>query len=378
MQISWPDFKNFSKEHMPAFISALILVLTIAGSFAFFFFKKPDYNNMQALLHAGDYDQLIEKGESLLHNNSSDIDLRNILAAAYLAKAVVTGNKGLWVKKAYDMLSASIKIADNPESERLIGYGYFLVDNYSLAESYYKKSSVLDPKNALVWSNLGQLYEIKGNFPKANSFYKRALSLDNRNELAVLAEIRALYRAKKYSEVRTKADGLISTTQDILTKASAEEILGLAYLLDKNYISAARHFQNAIDFNPSLPVALASYARTLLDQIYANPIMDKEKQTEKPKALTLRAIKINPNYSYAYAVLARIEALRGDKKNAKYYGEKVLEALPKDNLTTKEDKTVLQKSFSTTTPPISNIKIISVKKSERTATFGVKSIKEVK
>ena len=364
MIFSLPNFKNFAKEHTATFVAGIIFVLVIAGAMYAFLTAKPDYNVLQEALYNGNYLQVIESAEKFLAKNPEDLALIHLLAGAYLSEATVTGSP-VWQNRSVAFLIDQMKkYPDDAELLRLRGYYYFLVGAYDLAERFYQQSANIDQTNSLTWSSLGLLYERKGNFLKASSLYDKALAIDPNDQIANVGKIRNLFRGNKSAEARSSAADFLLKTKDALTKAAIYEMLGLDALSVNNYEKAEEYLNSALSLNPNLPISLASYALAMYSNIIRGPLDDLPTKLAKPEALALEAIAIKPNYAFAYAVLSRIAKLKGDDQKAKEYGAKVLSSLEYDDLTPKADKVALKKSFDTTTPAISNIKIISIKKAD--------------
>lgn len=352
-------------------ILAAVLIIIIATGAYSKYAPKHDPETLTQALHEGNYEDVIRISEALLKKNPQNLAIIHILAAAYVGQAVITGEKEFWFKKEFNLLTASIKISDNAESERLLGLGYFVMGNYPLANTYYQKALALSLKNSITLSNLGQLYETIRAFPKAKTYYAEALAYDASNELAQLGEIRALYREGKTGDAYGESYKMVRETDNIMTKATLEEIMGLYQLSEKETAKAESHFKKALAYNPMLPVSLTSYAQILLDAIHSKPFNNIMKATELPEALALRAVAVQKDYSYGYAVLSRIEMLRGNTAKAAEYGAKVLASLPNDTSLSVETKKALAKSFSTSTPAISNFKVISIKQVTATSSAAV-------
>jgi len=363
MQISWPDFRDFSREHVPVIISALILVVAIAGTFAFSYFKKPDYRNLYDT--GGNYAEVISKAESLLNRNSKDFALLHILASAYLSQGVVTNDRKPWVDKAISLLTKSISdVGDNAESERLIGYGYFLLKNYEKAQSYYEKAANLDGNNTLVWADLAQVNEVQGNFVKSNSLYDKALKIDSKNPLANIGYLRRLMREGKTELAESTAKTLLNTSvlKDRLALADLNQILGLLAAKKKEYALAENYFNEALRQNPPSPTSIAGLALAIIGDIPNHAMENMEKATERPQALAMQALNIDPNYSYGYVVLVKVAKIRGNKEEAEKYRGELLLTIPKDSSLSLTEKYALRKEFSTaSTFKVFNVKITPVK-----------------
>ncbi len=347
------------KVYIPVLVLVFILIILATLSYKSSP-PKASCDNAHNNLSDGRYTDVIKACETELTKDTSNLQLTHTLATAYLGKMATSADKKPWFTKIYTLLSASIKSTDNTESERMLGYAYFLIGNYPAANDYYNKAIALEPRNSVALADIGQLYEAINNIVKANRYYKDALAIDATNELAQIGEIRNYYRYKNFATMRDRATKLLAKTDNMLTRASIEEILGIYELSQKDTARAKTHLAKALSYNPVMPVALASYAKALLDDIYSKPFGNISEQTKIPESLALQAVTIRPNYSYAYAVLSRIETLKGDKEKASEYGLKVLSSLSTDTLLSSEDKKTLAKSFSTSTPIQSTFKVISV------------------
>jgi tetratricopeptide (TPR) repeat protein len=139
-------------------------------------------------------------------------------------------------------------------------------------------------------------------------------------------------------------------------------MLGSDALSQKDFKNAQIYFDQAISRNPNAPVSLASDSFAMFNIVLQGPQTNLTTKLSKPELLALRAVAINPNYSFAYALISRIEALKGNTDKAKKFAALVLSSIKRDDITPPADKTTLKNSFSTSTPGVSNIKIISAKK----------------
>ncbi len=66
-----------------------------------------------------------------------------------------------------------------PGWENSYGTALAMVGRFEEAESAFKRSLDLDPKNASVWNNLGELYQIMEQFDKSEEALKKCLALDS-------------------------------------------------------------------------------------------------------------------------------------------------------------------------------------------------------
>jgi tetratricopeptide (TPR) repeat protein len=355
------NLKEFSQEHKSAVIAGVILVLSLIASITIYFFAKPDYDSLQKSLDNGSYADAIRTGEAALARDKNNLDIIHFLAGAYLSEAQVTGDVK-WNNKSIGFLLTNLKTYPNdPDLLRLTGYYYFMMGLNDQAEKYYQESANANPKSPLVWSALGELYEKEVNYSKANSLYNKALGIDPNDPIANLGVVRSLFRKNRKDEARAKANALLVEAKDQIIKANINEILGLDAMLDKDYATAEKYFVSALSINQNLPASLA----TLAYAIYQDSIkMDPKMRTTnllQAESLAEKSVAIKANYSYGYAVLARIEALKGDVAKTNEYKSMVNKILKYDNFTDALTKESIKKAFATTTP-VSNFKVLSVKR----------------
>ena len=372
MIFSLPNFKNFAKEHTTAFVAGIILVLVIAGAMYSFITEKPNYDSLYSALRSGDYENIISKGESLLSRNPDDVTLTQIVANAYLSLGVITNNVEPWAYKAINLLTKSIKeTGEDAESERLIGYGYFLIKDYNNARKHYQGAVTLDQNNSLAWADIGQLEEVEGNIASARALYDKAIQKNLKNATAHLGITRILMRQKEYEKASLEANLLLNFDSDRLSKASAHEILGQIALQGRNFTEAENHFNDAIILNAARPASLAGLALALIGQISNHVMRDIKTETERPIELATQAIAIAPDFTYGYVVLARIARLQRDDDAYKIYREKILALAPKDPTILPQDKQGLIKEFSTDSLKVTDFKIISIKKVGSPTNLGI-------
>jgi tetratricopeptide (TPR) repeat protein len=307
---------------------------------------------------------VIIEGENLLQNNPDNFFLAQTVANAYLGEGVITNDRVTWANKAVALLEElTKKNGDNTESERIIGYAYFLLKNYNEANKHYQSAVTLDQKNDLALADLAQLYELQGDFTKSNDLYEKALSMNASNTMAIVGKARSYLQAKDYKRAKDQLSlGMKEIEKDRLSLASADEMLGQIDLQNRAFASAHRYFEKSITENPASGGALGGLALAMIGEISTHTIGNIKDETAKPEELAEKAVALEPDSPYGYVILAKIARLRRDDTGLKDLSAKILKLVPNDKTLSAEDRQALLKQFSTNKPRITNLKIISIEK----------------
>lgn len=80
-------------------------------------------------------------------------------------------------------------IQEEPQSSRAynnLGFCYFKLKQYDLAEEAYLQAIVLDNNYSIACNNVGIIYYIKENYDKALYYYNKAIQSNNKNVKALI------------------------------------------------------------------------------------------------------------------------------------------------------------------------------------------------
>ncbi|MFA6050162.1 MAG: hypothetical protein WC761_03105 [Candidatus Paceibacterota bacterium] len=333
----------FDREHRTYGIAALILVAALAIAFALSLNQRVPYNELQRNLAEGNLDQVIAYGEDYVRANPDDIKIKKLLATAYLEKADLLTERSMWVRKSRIILTRVPDVTNDAEIMRLLGYGLMLIKNYDAAKVSFQRTATLEPKNALVWANLGELSETRGNFSEATSLYDKAISFDSSNDAAILGKIRIALRFARFEEASNLANEQILKTENRRVKAELFDAIGVAALQRNRILEATDSFKLALGLNANLPQSLAGQAVILLKAIPPNLNRDVVAKTSQPFALATKAHKIDPTYPYALSALSDISLLRGNTSDAKKYATLTIASLPLSPLSQAEKRVLSEK-----------------------------------
>lgn len=184
---------------------------------------------------------------------------------------------------------------DDPFTHFALGIFYFNKKKYDMAIDHYKKCMELRPDFASVRNNIGLAYLNKGDYDMAISFFKGLP--DN-----------YVYATPHYPLFN----------------------MGQAYYYKKDYKTAEKYFQEALEIEPEYIIAIHWLGRTELEL---------GKTSDAVKSLN-KAISINPSVPEIYFDLGRAFQILGKKDDALKAFQRVIEINPEDTLAIQAKKEV--------------------------------------
>ena len=125
----------------------------------------------RSLLMTGDADQAIAEFEKVLQEKPDDLEARNNLAAAYIAK----DNTDIALRYVKEVLAVQPK---NISAIINLGLLYLRQNKLALAELMFKKAIGYDEKNAQALNNLGIVYYKTNEVPAAVQSFNQAIAAD--------------------------------------------------------------------------------------------------------------------------------------------------------------------------------------------------------
>lgn len=130
-------------------------------------------------------------------------------------------------------------------------------------------------------------------------------------------------RANLSSNARQRIESVPTQSMDAL-EAYFIARQAMATRTVRDLAIAAEHFEKAVDLDPTFALAYAGQADTyLLQAAYSNLPWDE--MTERSRAASERAIKLDPSLGEAYAALAKQKNFRGENEAAEKTFKKAIE-----------------------------------------------------
>ncbi len=192
--------------------------------------------------------------------------------------------------------------------------------NLKKAIEYYEKSLAIEPKEAGIWNDLGNLYYDDADFNNAIRCYKNAIEKDANYYWAyynVGLAMNEIYRDD--SQKAEEALGWFRKSVEIKDDYyPALNEIGLHYLDEKEYDKAEEFFNRCINANDRY-----KYPFYNLAQIYK-----LRGETEKSKEYLYKSLLIDPNYAGAYNNMGILFYDENDNMTALYYYARANEVEP--------------------------------------------------
>ena len=143
----------------------------------------PRYKNAlllraNAALYSADYQQAVQRYESLLADNPDFDEARANLGVAYRQlgkqKGEIEGN----ISQAILWLQKSLEIDPNSaETHRLLGVAFGIGQDYQKSIEHFERSLIMDSQNAETMYSLGLSYMNLGKNDKAQEYFEKAKTL---------------------------------------------------------------------------------------------------------------------------------------------------------------------------------------------------------
>jgi protein O-GlcNAc transferase len=154
------------------------------------------------------------------------------------------------------------KAKDNPQSSQAMqdyAMALYATGDTANAKVQYEKAIALDPKDATLRNNVGNVYRDLGDYTRAIEAYRLAITLppDDVHPYTNLANI-YLYKLNNRDEA-------IAIYKEAIAKLPKNQelpvLLGIAYEQIGDRVNAAAAFQSALDGNPNNAAAAAGLKR---------------------------------------------------------------------------------------------------------------------
>ncbi len=208
-------------------------------------------------------------------------------------------------------------IKKQAEAKRNLGEAYMNQRNYTFALKTLLESQQLDPKDPLVYYDLGIVYMAKERLDLAIENYRTALKIKPNLAPAINALGNAYLREGKWDMAIEQFDRL---TGDLLYATPHFPLygLGIAYFNKHEYEKARGHLEEAVKLQPNFFEAYWWLGKTNLE---LGRIQESREALDK-------AIGISPNFTPAYIVMAQAFLVTGEIAKAEQAYQKVLEIAP--------------------------------------------------
>ncbi len=307
-------------------IGLLVVAVTIA--YLIVLFRKPALNTVNNLektikkqatstnivnsFNAGNYDESLKLANDYLQKHPKD-------AQAWAAKATILANKGSVEFKENTYGQQAIEVANKalaidpqlPEGFYARGYAHEIQNQFEQTKSDYDKALSMDKDNPTYLNQMGHLYDLMGKPEEAKKYYEQALAINPNFGKALINMGRYEMRYGSEDKAMQYFEKSLPVINNDIEKAGVYYSLGMLKLNQDKLQEGYKYMQQAVKMAPEYPQALIGrgWAGMLLMTQKDGDLEVLEKQ-----GLTFQtafddvnsAIKINPNQTLGYLVLARM------------------------------------------------------------------------
>jgi len=286
----------------------------------------------KAYLAVGKPDSAEISAKIALDKNDKNPEVYIILSRAYIEQKKKP--------EVYAILKKGLKsVKNNPALLTQLGYTHLLHDSTDLAIVDFSRAKEVDPKFALAYEGLGDVYSKLQGDAIATMQYEEAVKLDSTKEELLYKLAKVLMKERRYTEAARAYNMILKLKPD---NESVRLELGKLYFAAKQYVNAARIFAPFVEKNlkdeaiwKTFLEAIDSSKRYDLGYSVAENIL--KTQPKSPKAIRLagKSGYYTRKYSESikhYEALGKIETLSGE--DLKYFGRSNYE-MKKDSLAIK-------------------------------------------
>jgi tetratricopeptide (TPR) repeat protein len=312
-----------------SFLIILILVIVIlaVGYFSFDFYQErkniKQINLISQDFNAGNLDQAIDRAQTLVESNKTQIKISGLLslASSYSQKGSLEFKEIEYGTKAIEIANQVLALdANNADAYKMIGYANEIMQNYDQAFIAYNKASELNPKDADVFSYIGHAYSLLGDNEKAEENYLKAVALDGKSGHTFYNLARLYYGQGNISKAEEYALKTVTSSVNNRFLAEAYDLLGLLKLGSEDFIGAMENFNLAITADPKLSSAYVHLATAKTSEVtkkmFGGDLISLRASRSKVLAeaflLVDTALSINPNLTIA--IIKKSELLSLDAK----------------------------------------------------------------
>lgn len=277
---------------------------------------KSDANHPPSLLLAGAIAQARGSNEqaekhlsAVLANYPSHTYARKLLAAVQLKLGRA--------QTAVATLNPLVAQA-SPDSGALLlaGEAYRLQGDNAKAVEYLEKAATLDPKNALIQTQLGLSYMAAGDNQAAVAKLGEASSLDPEQHKADTMLVMSHLNRKEYDKALAAVEAL---EKKLKNSPLTHSLRGTAYFGKNDFANARASFEQALAINPAFFPAAASLAQLDL----------RDKKPDMAQKRFERVLEKDNNNLSAMMALAKLAAAKKSEKEYVAWLQKAMKAHPK-------------------------------------------------
>jgi len=280
-------------------------------------------------LKEGDVDESIKVAEKLIEVRKNDDQAKLDLADAYLEKASLEFKEEEYGNKALALANEVLqKNPNNFEVYLTIGYAYEVLQDYSKAFENYSKAIEMEPDYSISYTKRGHAHDLVGDLNSAEADYMKAIQISDQNDIALMNLARIAQRKGDFENAKKYAESVIQISRIAYNRATAYEIIGLAYLDSEDNQSAIDNFSKSIDAYEKYVSAYSNraYAKILLNNYEVKDInLEHSIQDDINNALIIHEFN-----SFAHVVNGLLKEAVGDNQKAKEFYEKALSVVDKD------------------------------------------------
>ena len=283
-------------------------------------------------------------------NNSTTpkpkVNSKIILASTYLKYWNYYYKENETAGKAEILLKSLPDLDSNYFALFELAYAYEIRKKYTEALKHYNEALSLVENDkqykSITLNQIGHVYDLKWDFDKVFDYYNNAYKLDNKNFQASANLWRFLVRTNKikesipYFNYALYSPDLSLRSELYFTLSSIElELNWLKPDIDKSIFYAQEWIKSFPDY-PMNYVALARWLYMKNDKKYYKEIEDN---------LT-KSIQMNPNWYYAYEILALNEYDKGNFKGSIDLFQKALYNIDKDMILMESERKDIQNEIT--------------------------------
>ncbi len=246
-------------------------------------------------------------------------------------KALVWALSILWIFSLFACAGTQAKRKKQARLTRALGEAYMQQGNFTEALREFLKAEKLNRNDHLLHNDLGLAYMAKERLEKAEFHFKKAIDLRTeyapaKNNLGTVYLVQKDWDAAIAQFQTVARDVLYATPHFPLTN------MGIAYYNKKDYVSAQKHYQDALDLQPEFGLALRGLGKTY---IALNKLPEAVSMLEK-------AVKVAPQSADLQMDLANAYHMQGQTKKALFAYRKVTTLAPDSSLAENAQREILK------------------------------------
>jgi len=171
-----------------------------------------------------------------------------------------------------------------------LGLVHLYLDNADAAVRYTERATLLDPRSASAFSNLGVALDARGEFARAESAYRHSLDIDPNNITTLLNLGTNLLAQNKGAEAVDIMDRVVQTDDS----ATHRKRYGDALAKVGRYDDAVKQYQRVLALDPQFYPAMNEIGWTRIAEYRKHLELDDSKRNEA-LAMWNKSLAINPD-----------------------------------------------------------------------------------